>query len=810
MISFLDRPHPDLFLERARVQIAEGDRAGARAGLSEARSRLGAVASLDLYAIELDLADGCPAAARERLESLRAQYPDPAPLAGLSARIAAAGGGRTDQAREGRADAAAAGAAALAIPERTANPARAPGTTASTGVVTALPRNSVWKYDTTGTNLGTAWRQTSYDDTSWPSGPGILGYGKPSIATTVPFGSDPLNRYPTTYFRTTINVSDPLASVQSLTMTANFDDGFVVYLNGVEAARRGLPAGTVAYDTLAYGHEGVAYETIDLSGALFWLVQGINVLAVEVHQVTLGSADLVWDADVAYSDIPHITRGPYLQVGTAEAITVRWRTSGPLDSRVRFGTSPGSLISDASNAGLTTEHEMRLTGLLPATRYYYSVGTSTDVLAGDSSFTFRTAPAAGTILSVRAWVIGDSGLPGAAAFAVRDAYAGWTGARGTDLWLMLGDNAYQAGTDSEYQDGVFDQYPLMLRQSVVWPTRGNHDLLHTGTNDDYYDIFTMPAAAEAGGVASGTEAYHAFDWANIHFICLDSQGSDRSPGGTMLTWLASDLAANTRPWVIAFWHHPPYSKGLHNSDIESQLRDMRQNALPILEAAGVDLVLAGHSHSYERSHLLDGHYGLSTTLTLAMIVNGGDGRTGGDGAYVKPGISPAANAGAVYPVAGSSAKVSGGALNHPVMVASLNLTGSMVLDIHRNALEARFLSGTGIVLDSFAIVKFGVAGIGGGRPTGRGLRLGPGLPNPFTLDMRMSFALERAGHERLSVHDAAGRRVATIEEGWRKAGAHEARWDGRDAFGRAMPNGVYLAVLEAHGDRVSRKIAHVR
>jgi flagellar hook assembly protein FlgD len=60
------------------------------------------------------------------------------------------------------------------------------------------------------------------------------------------------------------------------------------------------------------------------------------------------------------------------------------------------------------------------------------------------------------------------------------------------------------------------------------------------------------------------------------------------------------------------------------------------------------------------------------------------------------------------------------------------------------------------------------------------------------------------------VHDAAGRRVATIEEGWRDAGAHEARWDGRDALGREMPNGVYHAVLEAHGARVSRKIAHVR
>jgi flagellar hook assembly protein FlgD len=74
----------------------------------------------------------------------------------------------------------------------------------------------------------------------------------------------------------------------------------------------------------------------------------------------------------------------------------------------------------------------------------------------------------------------------------------------------------------------------------------------------------------------------------------------------------------------------------------------------------------------------------------------------------------------------------------------------------------------------------------------------------------MSYALERPGAVRVSILDPAGRRVAMIDEGWRAAGPHEARWDGRDAMGQPVANGVYFAVLEAAGRRVSRKIALVR
>jgi len=403
-----------------------------------------------------------------------------------------------------------------------------------------------------------------------------------------------------------------------------------------------------------------------------------------------------------------LTRGPYLQVGTSTQITVRWRTDLATNSRVQYGLAANDLSSSVEHLTVATEHEVTLPNLTLDTKYYYAVGSSTSTLASGSDYSFVTAPIVGSAKKTRVWVLGDAGTANSSQQAVRDAYYNFTGATPTDLWVMLGDNAYDDGTDLEYQAAVFDIYPTMLRQSVLWPAFGNHDghsassLPPTGV---FYDIFTLPGQGEAGGVPSGTEAYYSFEYGNIHFISLNSEDISRATTGAMLTWLQQDLAANTKPWTIAFWHHPPYSKGSHNSDTESQLIEMRQNALPLLENGGVDLVLTGHSHSYERSFLLDGHYGASGTLTNDMKRNFESGSVNTGGAYTKPLPGAASHQGAVYVVAGSSGKTSGGSLNHPAMFFSLNALGSLVLDVDGNRLDAAFLDNLGNTRDNFAIIK---------------------------------------------------------------------------------------------------------
>ena len=245
-----------------------------------------------------------------------------------------------------------------------------------------------------------------------------------------------------------------------------------------------------------------------------------------------------------------LTRGPYLQSGTPTTVTVRWRTDLATDSRVLYGPAPGALNSSAVDPALTTEHEVVLSGLSPDTRYCYSVGSSSQILSGgDEAHCFTTAPPAGTSSPVRIWAFGDAGFADDAQRAVRDAYLNFAGGRRTDVWLMLGDNAYLNGTDAEYQAAVFDMYPSLLKSTVLWSTFGNHEALSSDSptqSGPYYDAFTFPKNGEAGGFPSGTEAYYSFDYANIHFVSLDSDDTPRGSFDPMLAWLREDLARNTQ------------------------------------------------------------------------------------------------------------------------------------------------------------------------------------------------------------------------------------------------------------------------
>ncbi len=133
--------------------------------------------------------------------------------------------------------------------------------------------------------------------------------------------------------------------------------------------------------------------------------------------------------------------------------------------------------------------------------------------------------------------------------------------------------------------------------------------------------------------------------------------------------------------------------------------EMRGQILPILEAGGVDLVLSGHSHAYERSFPLDGHHGISGTFQSTMKKLPGDGNPQGTGAYVKPLTGAKAHSGTIYNVTGSAGQISGGKLNHPAMLRSLNELGSVVLDIQGNQLTSTFLNADGVVRDCYRIIK---------------------------------------------------------------------------------------------------------
>lgn len=413
-------------------------------------------------------------------------------------------------------------------------------------------------------------------------------------------------------------------------------------------------------------------------------------------------------------------RGPYLNIGTTNSAVIRWRTDVISDGLVFYGTDPNRLTSIARETAVTNEHVVLLSDLAQDTKYYYSIGSAAYRLVGGEidgdDYWFKTSPPVGSRRPTRFWVLGDAGTAGNGApdrqESTRDAFYAYAATNGpADLWLMLGDNAYNSGTDAEHQAAVFDMYPDTLRNLFLWPTIGNHETAQSTTATDfpYLNIFSLPTAGQAGGVASGTEKYYSFDYANIHFVCLDSMTSGQTGNTPMANWLRNDLETTLQEWIIVFFHHPPYTKGSHNSDTEQDLVAIRQNLVPIMEANGVDLVLCGHSHTYERSFLINGHYGLSTTMTDSMKLNAGNGREEEDGAYVKN----ESGEGTVYTVAGSSGQATFATTpdgtfettNHPAMYFSVIELGSMVIDVSENRLDAVFLRENGLIRDRFSLRK---------------------------------------------------------------------------------------------------------
>ena len=420
-------------------------------------------------------------------------------------------------------------------------------------------------------------------------------------------------------------------------------------------------------------------------------------------------------------------RVPYLQLVSHEQATIKWRTQDPDHSVVYYGTDANSLDRVAGGFDiLNTEHSVTIGDLQPDTRYYYLTvlearSSRESPPVSDGTSFFQTAPLPNSVKPIRIWAIGDSGTANADARSVYQSYLDFNGAPRADVWLMLGDNAYNFGGDWEYQRAVFDMYPEMLRTTPLWPTMGNHDGY---TPAVYYDIFSLPKNGEAGGIPSGTESYYSFDHGNVHFVCLNSE--EYSHGGPMDDWLQMDLEATTADWIIAYFHHGPYTKGSHNSDSEIKHIEIRANFLGLLESYGVDLILSGHSHQYERSMLLNGHYEKSNLFSEAAHgVDTGNGSTigsvdemgqwiynGGDGAYAK--MLGVPNAGQVSITAGASGKVyswwngsigDAPANPHPVMVNSLSVLGSLVIDVNGLTLDAQYLSSTGELRDHFQINK---------------------------------------------------------------------------------------------------------
>jgi hypothetical protein len=166
-----------------------------------------------------------------------------------------------------------------------------PANITDTEITNLVAIDSAWSYEQSGAPLPSSWYEPAYDDTSWPTGPGVL-YVE-SSALSGPKNTELTLGAIAYYFRTHFTLDVIGGSVTQLELTALLDDGAVVYLNGREVLRLGMPEGTVAYDTPADRTVGNAEYEGPFAIPTDALQQGDNVLAVEVHQTSADSSDIV-------------------------------------------------------------------------------------------------------------------------------------------------------------------------------------------------------------------------------------------------------------------------------------------------------------------------------------------------------------------------------------------------------------------------------------------------------------------------------------------------------------------------------------
>lgn len=297
-------------------------------------------------------------------------------------------------------------------------------------------------------------------------------------------------------------------------------------------------------------------------------------------------------------------RQPYLQQVTDSSAVVMWTSEGTAPAGVRVTRPDGSLVGMApavadASAPLPegSQYTATITGLAPGQIHCYAV------MGEDGAWTtptgFVTAPPPAAPAPVRFVALGDLGIRGVDQWAV----AAQLQTVEPDLAVVTGDVAYNDGKLSELESNFFGVYAPYLRHIPVFPASGNHDY-HTDDAAAFRQVFSL----FPNGGGNGVERWYSFDWGNVRFVMIDTERFLDEQAA----WLDQDLASSSAEWTIVVGHRPPYSSGPHGSDLT-----IRSTFGPVFARHGVDLVLFGHDHHYERTIPIDG---------VTYIVTGGGGR----------------------------------------------------------------------------------------------------------------------------------------------------------------------------------------
>ena len=300
---------------------------------------------------------------------------------------------------------------------------------------------------------------------------------------------------------------------------------------------------------------------------------------------------------------------PYLQMPTPYSMTIQWRTSTETEGAVRYGETY-SLGMEVSDPEPSQWHAFTLTDLSPDTEYLYQAYA--DGVAVGDVYSFHTAPV--ETVPFQFAVVGDTMYSHPEKLQIKENIL----EDFPSFVIHVGDFAGELGgyQESLWREHFFEDYENLMCRIPLIPILGNHEYQGVimvffslpGRAPLFHDYFTLP----------NNERWFSFDWANCHFIALDTNIPKDLKEGEQYDWLVQDLEKSTDgindpTWIFACWHEPAFSSGAGQFDLMG--KDLRERYAPLMESYGVDIVFYGHDHFYERSYK-DGVY---------YIVTGGGG-----------------------------------------------------------------------------------------------------------------------------------------------------------------------------------------
>ncbi len=273
-----------------------------------------------------------------------------------------------------------------------------------------------------------------------------------------------------------------------------------------------------------------------------------------------------------------LDRAPYLQNVTPRQATVIWQTKDAVPTQISWGL-PGKTPRTVRGKTAATAHSFRLNNLEPNTTYRYRVTGN----AAPGQFTTAPPPNSSTRFRFAAW--GDSGSGEAGQLNLAPQLIKYQPA----FTVHTGDLIYPRGAWSDYDPKFFGVYAPLLRDSPFYGSLGNHDNV-TQKGAPWLANFQFPRNGPKGITP---ERNYSFVWGNAQFWILDGNTTGAEMR-VIADWLRKSITQSKATWKFAVFHQPPYSSGLHGGT-----NVVKKYYSPVLEN-GIDVVLNGHDHDYER------------------------------------------------------------------------------------------------------------------------------------------------------------------------------------------------------------------